>query len=114
MRWLDGEPFADGGLLNGDPLSIAKGLIQGTTGWRKFGHNDTVGVTYEVVGIQGGVYAFPTTTDTITIVSSSVNDTNTAGTHARKVLLEGLDGNFNAVSEVINLNGTAPVVSSLT
>jgi len=102
------------GLLESDELRIAKGLVPGTIGWRKFGHNSVVGTSYEVIGFQGGTYAFPVTTDTLTVVSASTNDTNTAGTHARKLTIEGLDGSFNAISETVNLNGTTPVVSALT
>ena len=42
------------------------------------------------------------------IVSSSASDTS-AGTGARTLLVEGLDGSFNLVSETVTLNGTSIV-----
>lgn len=60
---------------------------------------------------QGGVYAFPTAATTASVVSTSANDTS-AGTGARIVFLEGLDVNWNQVSESITLNGLTPVVGT--
>ena len=50
--------------------------------------------------------------ETQNIVSSNVNDTS-AGTGARTVLVSGLDTNFDEISETVILNGTTPVLTTL-
>lgn len=52
----------------------------------------------------------PVVSDTVNIVSTNVNDT-AAGTGARTIRIDGLDSNFDEISEVITLNGTTPVIS---
>lgn len=58
-----------------------------------------------------GLHIFPTSAATIDIVSTSANDTFTAGTGARQIFIKGLDGSFDEVSETINLNGTTLVTT---
>lgn len=48
----------------------------------------------------------------ISVMSSSVNDT-VLGTGARTLKITGLDGNWNEYSEVVGLQGTTPVVTTL-
>jgi len=60
----------------------------------------------------GGTYVFPTAASTATIVSSNTNDTSN-GTGARLVFIEGLDSNWNEVSEVLTLNGTNSVTGTV-
>ncbi len=70
------------------------------------------GTVPETVWEIGSTYAFPTAASTATIVSSSANDTAN-GTGARLVFLEGLDSNWNEVSEVLTLNGTSNVTGTV-
>lgn len=56
----------------------------------------------------GGVYPFLSAASALEILSSSVNDTS-AGTGARTVLINGLDGNYDEVAQTVTLNGTTPV-----
>lgn len=53
-------------------------------------------------------YAFQESAQSLEIVSSSANDT-AAGTGARAVYIETIDGNWNEQIHVIALNGTTPV-----
>ena len=57
-----------------------------------------------------GLYPFQTSATKLEILSASANDT-AAGTGARTFTLTGLDANFNAISEVLTLNGVTPVVT---
>lgn len=55
-----------------------------------------------------GLYPFQASATKLEILSASANDA-VAGTGARTVTLQGLDANFNAVSEVLTMNGVTPV-----
>jgi hypothetical protein len=89
-------------------LQIARGQIQGHTGLIIFGYNPDVDTTIESVWPDGGVVPHPTVDSVLKISSSSANDTS-AGTGARTVYIEGLDGNYNVISETVTLNGQTAV-----
>lgn len=93
-------------------LTIAAGLFSGYSIVNKFGYNpdvDTATVP-EDIWEGGGVYTgFPVTSgETITVVSTSVNDT-AAGTGARTIRISGLDANYNEQTEDFTLNGLTNV-----
>lgn len=93
-------------------LSIAKGDVVGHTHTNKFGRNADVDAgASETVWRQGGTYVFPTAAQTLSVSSSSANDTS-AGTGMRTVTIEGLNGSYAEVSETITLSGTTPVTTS--
>lgn len=92
-------------------LDVAKGLIPGTSSVNKFGFNEAVGPsTPEDIWDGSSLYVFPSTARTVNISSTSVDDTST-GIGARTLELQGLDSNYNEVSETIILNGTSNVLS---
>ena len=96
-------------------LSIAQGLVSGYETNRKFGASTNLSTTEQVISFNSGTTPyFPTTAQTLSITSNSANDTNTAGTGARKIVVEGLDANFDVQTETINLNGTTTVTSANT
>lgn len=78
----------------------------------KFGRNPDIDTAAtETIWEAGGLYVWPTTTETIDIVSDDVNDTS-AGTGARTVTIEGLDGDYNEVEETVTLNGLTTVTTT--
>lgn len=88
-------------------LEVAKGNVAKHSLVHKFGaHNITT--TLEPI-THGGFYRTPTSATALEVVSSSANDTNTAGTGAREVTIIGLDSSWNEVSQTVNLNGTTAV-----
>lgn len=89
-------------------LQVSRGQILGHTAVTVFGYNADVDQTLETLWPQGGVITYPAAATVIKVSSSSANDT-AAGTGARTVLLEGLDGSFNEVSETVTLNGQTAV-----
>lgn len=95
--------------------ALAAGLFTGISFVNKYGVNPKISTntTPEDICGAGGLYTgFPTgTPETVTLVSSSENDTS-AGSGARKVVVLGLDANCNSISEEITLNGTTPVTST--
>lgn len=81
---------------------IVKGNMWDTRPLNIFGFNRTVGTAFETIWDDGGNYAFPTSATTMDIVSSSGSDT-------MQVKIDGLDANYNEVSETVTLNGTTSV-----
>lgn len=78
----------------------------------KFGFSDTIS------NVQHHVWNIPTNVDLVwqTIASvydvvSSDADDNLTGTGARTVLLEGLDENFNALTEIVEMDGVGIVTT---
>lgn len=62
-------------------------------------------------GGSGLYQGFPLTAETVSVASSSVNDT-AAGTGARTIRISGLDATGNFQTEIVTLNGTTPVVTT--
>lgn len=92
---------------------IARGLVSGHTFERKFGHNDTVGTTAEVIWDAGGAYNWLASAQTLNISSSSTDDA-AGGTGALTLLVLGLDANFNLQEEIVVLNGQTIVTTANT
>jgi len=92
-------------------LEFAKGNVSGTSVIHNFGHNQAVGTSLETIWTEGGIYVYRTTATTMTISSDNANDTS-AGTGARTVLVEGLDTNYDEISETLTMNGTSGVTSA--
>lgn len=88
-------------------IEVSKGRVDGHSLITKFGRNGAVGTSLTHVSI-GGFYETPTTAQSLEILSANTGD-NPAGAGAHKILIEGLDGNFDLQTEIITLNGTTPV-----
>lgn len=98
------EPFA---------LQVARGQVAGHTSFTMYGFSNAIGSSafgplWEGLTQSGGLYTFPSSAAQLTITSSSASDTS-----ALSVVILGLDANYNQISEVIALNGTANVTSVL-
>lgn len=88
-------------------VQIANGVMLNVDAINKFGYNESVGSSYEVVCDLGSQH-YPTSAATASVVSASSDDT-AAGTGARTVEIQGLDGNYEELTEVVTMNGTAAV-----
>lgn len=89
-------------------LDIARGLQDGFTSIKKFGRNKAIGTTFKPISI-GGVYEVPQAGSATTLrvkAGGNANDT-AAGSGAREITLEGLDENFELVSEAIATTGAS-------
>lgn len=99
-----------------EEMLIAEGKYQDRYIVNKFGINTDIdtGTLPEDIWDGGGAYTgFPTgSAETLAIVSSSTNDTNSSGTGARTLRIFGLDSNKELQQEDVNLNGTTTVNSS--
>jgi hypothetical protein len=91
------------------------GLINYQAAKRKWGINEAVGNgAYEDVWAEGGTYPFIQTATTVRIqAGGNANDT-AAGSGAREVTIEGLDQNWNEVSETLATNGALASASTTT
>ena len=96
-------------------LQVARGQIQGHEVINIFGYNPDVDTSEESVWPDGGTIPHPTVASALSIVSTSTDDDGSpVGTGARTVYIEGLDGNYNVVSETVTLNGTTNVTTANT
>jgi len=75
---------------------------------RKFGESSNVGTTVLPVS-NGNVYQMPKVLTTLQIVSTDVDDTF-LGDGARTVEITGLSTNFERITEIVELDGTTPVI----
>lgn len=92
-------------------INVARGLVPGMSRLQKVGYNTGVGTADTTVWNETTTpVAYPATAATITISSSSANDT-TAGTGARTVTITGLDATFRQFTEVITLTGQTAVTT---
>lgn len=90
-------------------IEIAEHGLSGYDFMSKFGYNASVGTSEEPIWAESGVsYTYPTSARAMTVSSANANDT-AAGTGARTVYVEGLDGDYLVVSETATLNGQTAV-----
>jgi hypothetical protein len=89
-------------------LQVSRGQIQGHRNVTVFGFNPDVDTTQVTVWPLPSLITFPVAALQMTVSSTNANDTS-AGTGARTVVVEGLDANYNEVTETVTLNGQTPV-----
>ena len=93
------------------PTEVALGRSTTRKVIHKFGQNQAVGNTVEDVWITGGIYVWLTAAVTMEAISDDTND-DSDGTGARTIRLEGLDANWDEISETITMNGTSVTVAT--
>jgi hypothetical protein len=89
-------------------LQVARNQIDGHSAVTIFGYNGDIDQTEESVWPDGGTVPHPTVASVLDIVSTSTDD-DAAGTGARTLFIEGLDGDYNVVNETVILDGTTVV-----
>lgn len=89
-------------------LQVARGQIQGHRNVTVFGFNNDVDTTQVSVWPLPSLITFPAAALQMTVSSTSANDTS-AGTGARTIVVQGVDANYNEVSETVTLNGQTAV-----
>lgn len=95
-------------------IAIAQGLFQNYSIVNKVGLNPDIdaGSTPEDIWGNSGTYTgWASVAETLQVFSSDATDAS-AGTGARTVLITGLDGNYNVITETVTLNGTTPVTTT--
>jgi hypothetical protein len=89
-------------------VQVARGQITMHRSFCQFGINTAASTSNETVWIGSNTYTFPAAASVLKISSSSASDTSN-GTGARTVLVEGLNANYEPVSETVSLNGQTAV-----
>lgn len=87
-------------------LNVSRGKVRGAFHVIKFGENLDVDGSMETIWDGGGLYTYLTTAAVVTVTSTDGDDA-AAGTGARTVTVEGLDSNYNQVSETLTVGGGA-------
>jgi len=88
-------------------LQVARGQVYGHSTLSLFGYQPSVGTTSIPIWENATTYTYPVSAAAVTIASSSASDVAPAA-----VLINGLDANFNPISEVITLTGQTGVVTT--
>ena len=89
-------------------LQVSRGQIQGHRNITVFGFNPDVDTAQVTVWPLPSLITFPAAALQMTVSSASANDTS-AGTGARTVVVQGLNANYNEVSETVTMNGQTAV-----
>ena len=88
---------------------VALGTIPNATQVNIFGYSANIATTYSIAWENAPTeYAYITTPQTLSVNSTSSSDNSNA-----KVLITGLDGSWAPLSEVVTLNGTSVVTTTL-
>lgn len=90
---------------------IAEGNVSNHLVLNTFGHNATVGTSWETVWSPSSVYPYMSTADQIEVLSNDLNDDDT-DTGAWTVQIYGLDPNWDEANETITMNGAGVVTTT--
>lgn len=89
-------------------LEIAKGNVAGNTLLPIVSTSALIHSTYTDIWDIGGIQEYPTSAESLEIVSDNANDT-VLGTGAQIIVIDGLDANYEPQIRVVLTNGTTPV-----
>ena len=89
-------------------FSVATGKVLGLEAVEVYGYNPDINGVYEPIWQQGGVFPYPTSAQTVNIVSTSAND-DAANVGVREVRVEYLDDDFVTNIVDVELDGTNSV-----
>jgi len=103
--------YLDAGLSLDFHTEVAMGNITGYETWNKFGYNDDIDVGTELIASWGGAFQYLTSGETIDIVSTSANDT-VLGSHCQKIIVYGVDENWESQIEIIEMDGTNTITTT--
>lgn len=108
MSIYDVRSISQVGTVEPFELQVGRGQIPGHSIVHVFGYNPDVDATEETVWPINGLLGHPAS-PTIMKVSSTSADDAAAGTGARSVFIEGVNGTGGLVTEVVTLNGQTEV-----
>lgn len=87
-------------------LQVARNQIMGHSVLSLFGYQTSITTTSIPVWENASTYTYITAASTLSLVSTSPSDDTSA-----KILINGLDSNFNPISETLAMNGTGAVTT---
>ena len=92
-------------------LQVRKGRIMGHTAVTLVGENTAASTSWETLWPEGGIGTWPTTAAQLTISSTSTDD-DAGGTGMLTLKIDGLDIDFNPLTETITLDGQTAVTTT--
>jgi len=110
------NPITGGSTVGDIPfyLAVQEGKVPGYSMINKFGYNPSIGSgAFETIWETGGDYPWQSTAVTVDVVSDDTND-DVAGTGARTLRIQGLDGSYNLAEETVDMDGTTTVTTTQT
>ena len=110
------NPITGGSTVNDIPfyLAVQQGKVPGYTMVNKFGYNSSIGSgAFETIWETGNNYSWQSSAVTVDVVSDNAND-DVAGTGARTLRIQGLDGSYNLAEETVDMDGTTTVTTTQT
>jgi len=94
-------------------IEVSKGKVPGHDSFLVIGAKESITTASETVWDLSGNFTFPSGDESWELLSDDTNDT-LSGTGAQKVIVAGLDSNFDRQTEIVNMDGTTPVVLART
>ena len=95
-------------------LQVSRGQIAYHKALTVFGYNPDIDQAEETIWPNGGLTPHPATAISMEVSSTSaLDDATPLGTGAHTLLINGLDNDFNEISETVTLNGQTPVQTVL-
>jgi len=110
------NPITGGSTVDDIPfyLAVQQGKVPGYSMINKFGYNSSIGSgSFETIWETGDDYPWQSTAVTVDVVSDDTND-DVAGTGARTLRIQGLDGSYNFAEETVDMDGTTTVTTTQT
>jgi hypothetical protein len=92
-------------------LQVVRGQVENHKTVFKFGYNPDVDGAEETIWDVGGIYAYPSSAVAMTVTTDAATAADDNGV---KVLIEGLDGDCNEVSEEVTLAGSGTATTTQT
>lgn len=92
-------------------LQVVRGQVENHKTIFKFGYNPDINGTEETIWDVGGIYAYPSSAVVMTVTTGAGTPANDNGV---TVIIEGLDGDFNEISEEVTLAGSGTATTTQT
>lgn len=93
-------------------LQLARGQVLNHRHVFKYGYNGSVGASAETIWTLSNAYTWPSGAATLEVTSTDDTNDNTGGTGALTVTLEGLDANYDEISETVTMDGQTAVTTT--
>ena len=90
-------------------IQVSRGLVDGHKRLFKFGHNPVIQDISETIWDAGGLYAYPSSAVAMTVTSGAGATDNGVA-----ITVQGLDGDYNEVSEEVTLASTGTATTTQT
>ena len=110
------NPITGGSTVDDIPfyLAVQQGKVPGYSMVNKFGYNSSIGSgSFETIWETGDDYPWQSSAVTVDVVSDDTDD-DVAGTGARTLRIQGLDGSYNLAEETVDMDGTTTVTTTQT